>query len=150
MQKQEKIAKIKNFIGKTVDCEIIFNALCEDGNWKYDTEESDILLCFMKTWEKEQIIAKIIFEDGVCAPPYGEEGVINKIIVGKFDNDDYVSIPDISNDLENDDPAYFIAKYGDPNYELELIDIQMEDLPEAVLNDLFEDIFEPLSDSILE
>ena len=150
MNIEEKIFQIKAFIGKTIDCEILFNSLCEDGKWKYDTEESDILLCFMRTWKKESYIAKIILEDGVCAPPYGEEGEIAEITIGKFDKNEYIKIPKISDHLSDDDPDYYLAKYGDPNYELELEEITLEDAPDAIIDSLYNEIFSPLSESILE
>jgi hypothetical protein len=150
MKKEEKIAQIKNFIGKTIDCEIIYKSLCEEGKWKYDTEESDILLCFMRTWKDESYIAKITLEDGVCAPPFGEEGEIAKITIGKFDKKEYIKIPKVSGDLKNDDPKYYLAKYGDPNYELELKNIPLKNVPDSIIDTLYDEIFSPLSESILE
>jgi hypothetical protein len=150
MKKDEKIAQLKSLYGKTIDCETVFNSICEDGEWKYDTEESDLLLCFMRTWKKECYIAKIVLEDGICAPPYGEEGVIAEITFGKFNKDEYVKIPKFPNDLGDEDPEYFLAKYGDPNYALELENIKFKDIPDAIFDELFDEIFLPLSESILE
>jgi len=150
MTKEEKIKQLKSFTGKTIDCEVLFTTLCEAGKWKYDTEESDILLCFMRTWKNEGYIAKIVLEDGVCAPPYGEEGELAEIIIGKFDTEKYINIPKVSDDLEDDNPEYFLAKYGDPNYKLKLKNIKLADVPDSIFDALFDEIVFPLTESILE
>lgn len=150
MNKAEKIAQLKTFIGKTVDCEVIFNALCEAGQWKYDTEESDIVLCFMRTWENEGYIAKILLEDGICAPPHGETGEISGFLIGTYNKDKYMKIPAITADVEADDLLYYRQKYGDPNYELDLEEESLADVPDAVFDTFFQEVFPALSESVLD
>ena len=150
MTKEENIKQLKSFTGKTIDCEVLFSFICEDGSWKYDTEESDILLCYMRTWKKEGYIAKIVLEDGICAPPYGEEGEIKEIIIGTFNTEKYINIPKVPKDLNDENPEYFLAKYGDPNYKLKLKNIKLADVPDAIFDALCEEIIDPLTESILE
>ena len=150
MTKQEKIKQLKSFTGKTIDCEVLFSFLCEEGKWKYDTEESDLILCFMRTWKKEGYIAKIVLEDAICAPPYGEEGEIKEIIIGTFNIEKYINIPKVPKDQEDDNPEYFLAKYGDSNYNLKLKENKLNDIPDSIFDALFDEIVFPLTESVLE
>lgn len=140
MTKPEKIQHLQSLINKEVDCWKIFQALCENGPWKYDTEESDIALCFMRTWPEEGIIAKLVLEDGICAPPDGEVGVIERILVGRYDKAQYIPIPEVTADIEENDLLWYKQTYGDPNWELELDEMRLEDLPEAVFEELYADV----------
>lgn len=150
MTKAEKTAQLKTLIGKTVNCDLIFNALCEAGNWKYDTEESDILLCFMRTWKEEGYIAKIILEDGISAPPDGDTDELAGFIIGKYNREEYINIPNISVDKATNDLLYYKQKFGDPNYALDLEEMTLEVVPDAVFDTLYAEIFDTLSTSVID
>jgi hypothetical protein len=150
MTKEEKIARLKTFIGKTVNCDLIFNALCEASNWRYDTEESDIVLCFMRTWKNEGYIAKILLEEGISAPPDGETGEIAGFLIGTFDKEEYINIPDVSVDRAENDLLYYKQKYGDPNYALDLEEMELEAVPDAIFDTLYAEIFDTLSESVID
>lgn len=140
MTKPEKIHHLHSLTNKEIDCSKIFETLCENGSWKYDTEESDIVLSFMRTWHDEGIIAFLVLEDGICAPPDGEVGVIERILVGRYDKAQYIPIPEVTADIEENDLLWYKQTYGDPNWELELDEMRLEDVPEAVFEALYAEV----------
>ncbi len=98
MLKQEKIDFLYSFVNKKMHMGYLFMYICENGLWKYDLEESDLMNCFLRTWKEECIIAKITFNEYACAPPDSEIEAIKSITFGIYKKEDSVESEELNLD----------------------------------------------------
>ncbi len=150
MTKTEKINELKSYFGKTVDCGRIFESICETENhpeWKYDLEESDLMNFFSRTWVEEGYKAMLFLEEFVCAPPFGEEEVLQEIVVAKINSADLVNKDTRRGSDDPNDPAHYHSLYGDFNFSVVFQDedwhkklIPFEELPDKIFDDLYNEL----------
>jgi hypothetical protein len=76
--------QISEWRGIIVDVERLYALLTECG-WKVDTEESNLMIAFSKTWRFEGIKVWVYLKDFVCAPPFGESEALDTITFYRFD-----------------------------------------------------------------
>jgi hypothetical protein len=155
MTKSEKIAKIESFFGQNMDCGELFTELClSEAKWKYDLEESDLMNFFSRTWAKQGYKAMLFLQEFVCAPPDGEEEILEELVVVKINPADLGKAePRYTADFDEDSPEYYHALYGDMDYEVAFDNADDEDWDwrenEVALADLPEEIFAELYDELI-
>jgi hypothetical protein len=154
MTNLEKIAEIESYFGRSMDCGTLFGQLCAtDEDWKYDLEESDLMNFFSRTWAKEGYKAMLFLEEFVCAPPDGEIETLSELVVVKINPDDLGKAePRYTADYDEDSPEYYHALYGDFDYAVAFDNaedenwdwreniVALEDLPEDIFNDLYNEV----------
>jgi hypothetical protein len=67
-----------------IDVEHAWAVLTSRG-WKVDTEESNLMVAFSRTWRAEGIKVWVRLREFVCAPPAGEDVGIDTIAFHRFD-----------------------------------------------------------------
>lgn len=164
MTNSEKIAELQSYFGKNMDCGVLFTELCLSGaSWKYDLEESDLMNFFSQTWAKEGYKAMLFLQEFVCAPPDGEEEVMDELVVVKINPDDLgKAARRYTADFDEDSPESYHALYGDMDFEVAFDNaedenwdwreniVAFEDLPEEIFADLYNELIGALQKAVLE
>lgn len=75
---------IDALVGRTVDVEHAYAVLTARG-WKIDTEESNLMQGFSRTWRAHGIKVWVFLDAFVCAPPVGETGTVESVRWFRFD-----------------------------------------------------------------
>jgi len=81
---EDRTPRFDQLVGRTADVEHAYAALTERG-WKIDTEESNLLQGFSRTWRDHGLKVWVFLEDYACAPPSGEAGTIASVTFYRFD-----------------------------------------------------------------
>ncbi len=74
---------VECFVGREIDVGDVYERLTAQG-WKIDTEESNLMQGFSRTFRSEGIKVWVFLDAFVCAPPYGERGTIESIRFHRF------------------------------------------------------------------
>lgn len=143
-------AALAEFIGATIDVERTYDTLTRRG-WKIDTEESNLLQGFSRTWRDHGVKVWVFLADYACAPPSGEEGTIERITFYRFDP---AAMPTttMAEQLTRDDdeprsPGWYadwqwLLDHGDPQYATfeQLTELALADVPVDLLARVREDL----------
>jgi hypothetical protein len=87
MKSTHEISKLEELLDEPISPAHFFARLCVEGKWKYDLEESDLMIGFSRTWRKEGMKAWLYFSDYLNAPPLEEyDCQFIKLEIGKIDS----------------------------------------------------------------